>query len=358
MNSSNNWIILYDQNDIKISLVYNQELEHGTTYYFRISLIRDQKLLNQEIEPFELYPVLKELLGTEDTEQVWKTIKPHIIKSLKIKSSNLTQLTVDHRKKTFKIIEYPNCALCQEAKVLKKSHIVPKFIAKWIKKTSETGKFRDLEFKRIQDSAKLSLLCKECENKLSVYEKYFAEKIFHPTVSITSSDVKYDIRLLKFIVSLSWRVLKVILYNKEKNLEDDVGDLIIVEQNWRDFLEDQSNDLSTSHYLAHTVCLLNFMENYKKSWKKFTERAIGFGYDSYDNIDFIWCQIPYYFIISPINPSKLYGYERCEIKENGVYEEFTAVNLEKFDFIGFIFSKLDEFNQEIRESKSFKNKNR
>ena len=104
MNSNNNWIILYDQNNIKISLVYNQELEHGTTYYFRISLIIDQKLLNQEIEPFEIYPVLKELIGTEDIEQVWKTIKPLIIKTLKIKSSNLTQLSMDHSKKTFKII--------------------------------------------------------------------------------------------------------------------------------------------------------------------------------------------------------------------------------------------------------------
>ena len=357
LNSNNNRIILYDQNNIKISLVYDQELEHGTTYYFHISLIKDQKLLNQEIEPFEFYPILRDLLGKEDTEQVWKRIKLDIIKTLKIKSGNLTKFTVDHNKKTFKIIEYPNCALCQEAKELKKSHIIPRFIAKWIKKTSETGKFRDLEYKRIQDSVKSYLLCDDCENIISKYENYFAEKIFHPTVNMTSCDVEYDIKLLKFIVSISWRVLKVILYNKKQNSEEIIPDLIKIEQNWRYFLEDRSIEVSTSHYLVHTVCDLNFKEDYKKSWKKFTERAIGFGYDSYDDVDFIWCQIPYYFIISPINPSKLYGYESCEIQKEGVYKEFTAVNLEKFDFMDFIFSKLNQFNKEIRNSESYKKNN-
>ena len=356
MNSNDSFIILYDQNNIEISLVYNQELEHGTTYYFHISLTKDQKLINQEIEPFELYPKLREVLGREDAEEVWKMIKPAIFKTLKIKSGNLTKFTVDHGKKTFKIIEYPNCALCQEAKELKKSHIIPRFIAKWIKKTSETGKFRDLDYKRIQDSVKSYLLCEECENKISIYEQYFAEKIFHPTINSTSSDVEYDIKLLKFIVSISWRVLKFVLYNKEQNSEEIIPDLIKIEQNWRFFLEDRRKEVSTSHYLVHTVCHLNFMEDYKKSWKKFTERAIGFGYDRYDNVDFVWCQIPYYFIVSPINPSKLCGYESCEIQKEGVYKETTAVDLGKFDFSGFILLKLDQFSEEIRKSKSFKNK--
>ena len=47
-----------------------------------------------------------------------------------------------------------------------------------------------------------------------------------------------------------------------------------------------------------------------------------------------------------------------EIQEKGVYKELTVVNLEKFDIIGFIFSKLDQFDKEIRKSKSFKNKDK
>jgi len=61
-------------------------------------------------------------------------------------------------------------------------------------------------------------------------------------------------------------------------------------------------------------------------------------------------------VVTLLKKTFVFDYERCEIKENGVYEELTAVNLEKFDFIGFIFSKLDQFNREIRKSKSFKNK--
>lgn len=354
MNSNYNQRILYNQDNIKISLIYNQILEHGTTYYFHISTIKDQRLLNQEIEPFEFYPKLNELLGNEETEQIWKIIKLKIIKVLKIKPSNLTKLTIDKNKKSFKIIEYPNCSLCYEPKELRKSHVIPKFIANWIKKTSKTGKFRDLDYKRLQDSPKLYLLCRDCENKLSEYEKYFAELIFHPTVNYTSKDVEYNIKLLNFIVSISWRILKVIIDIKEQ--EDIPKELIEIENNWRAYLVGKINNTLTSHYLIHTVCILNFMEDFKNSWKKFTERAIGYGYDTYDDVSFIWCQIPYYFIISPINPSILGGYEQCLIKKKGLYREFCAINTERFDFIGFILSKLDQFNKEIRETKSFLNK--
>lgn len=356
MNSNNNQRILYNQDNIKISLIYNQQLEHGTTYYFHISIIKNQKLLNQEIEPFEFYPKLVELLGTKETDKIWKNIKPEIIKILEIKSASLTKLTIDHNKKSFKIIEFPKCDLCQEPKELKKSHIIPKFIAKWIKKTSQTGKFRDLNYKRVQDSPKLYLLCGNCEEKLSEYEKYFAEQIFQPTVNYASTDVKYNIKLLSFIVSISWRILKVIINIKKENSEDIPKDLIEIEKNWRDFLENKINNTSTSHYLIHTVCILNFMKDFKNSWKNFTERAIGYGYDSYNDVDFIWCQIPYYFTISPVKPSNLYGYEQCVIKKKGLYRELCAINTEKFDFIGFIFSKLDQFNKEIRESKSLRSK--
>lgn len=343
---------LFRKRNTKIDLIYNQPLENGTTYYFHISLIKDEKLYNIQIEPFEFYPKLEELLGSQEAKKIWGLIKPKIVDTLDIELGNFIKTQFNHNKKTFKIIEFPKCALCQEPKDLRKSHIVPKFISNWIKNTSKTGKLRDLDYKRIQDSLKIFLLCKECEQKLSKFEKYFADKIFHPTVNLTSNDVKYNVNLLKFIVSVSWRVLQSIPILKKQNLEEISGDLVGCEKNWRDFLNDRAKNPLSSHYLLHTVCMLDYFKQLKKKWQFFTQRSVAHGYDNYNGVDFIWCQFPYYLIISPVNPLYLTNYNQCLIKEKGLYKELCAVNLEKFDFIGFVFSKIDQFNQEIKKSKS------
>ena len=37
------------------------------------------------------------------------------------------------------------CALCHESKELKESHFIPKFVGKWLKKTSATGYLRNVD---------------------------------------------------------------------------------------------------------------------------------------------------------------------------------------------------------------------
>lgn len=101
------------------------------------------------------------------------------------------------------------CALCSEGTDLKISHIVPKFVFRYLSKTSDTGKFRDPYNikKRIQDGPKYKLLCSECEQMLSESEKYFAEKIFKPYVHGKEVNIKYDQNLQYFIKSAHWRFL-------------------------------------------------------------------------------------------------------------------------------------------------------
>jgi hypothetical protein len=112
------------------------------------------------------------------------------------------------------------CALCSEEKELKLSHIVPKFVFRYLSKTSDTGKFRDPNNikKRIQDGPKYKLLCSECEQMLSESEKYFAEKLFKPFVQGKEVMVKYDHNLQYFIKSAHWRFLltRISSYKAEK----------------------------------------------------------------------------------------------------------------------------------------------
>ncbi len=101
------------------------------------------------------------------------------------------------------------CQLCCEKKKLRESHIIPKFVADWLKESSGTGFLRSSEMpnRRVQDSMKERMLCADCETLLNRWETPFAAKIFHPLNRREAMQFKYASWLLKFAVSVSWRVL-------------------------------------------------------------------------------------------------------------------------------------------------------
>lgn len=109
------------------------------------------------------------------------------------------------------------CRLCERETKLEVSHIVPKFIYKWLKDTSATGFIRcGLEpNKRVQDGFKEEFLCPECEDLFCNWETEFSKAVFHPLVSKQTHKFRYSEWMLKFTVSLSWRVLKYMLEKHE-----------------------------------------------------------------------------------------------------------------------------------------------
>lgn len=115
------------------------------------------------------------------------------------------------------------CRLCGQQTKLKESHFIPKFVGKWLKKTSITGFFREhneLE-KRVQDTAKEYWLCGQCEGLLSNWEREFANRIFYPFADQGHSTASYGPWFAKFCASLSWRTLTFI---RHKNPDRDKPD--------------------------------------------------------------------------------------------------------------------------------------
>src|SRR3989304_9636938 len=111
---------------------------------------------------------------------------------------------------------YGTCALCRQQKDLRKSHIIPRFVSKWLKSTSATGFLRGVvkpEMRR-QDLPTFPMLCEECEQIFSKLESYFAREIFYPFMDEGKRDIAYDGTLLRFIISLSWRTLKTSYENQ------------------------------------------------------------------------------------------------------------------------------------------------
>jgi len=94
--------------------------------------------------------------------------------------------------------------------------------------------------KRVQDGEKAYLLCPDCEQKFSVWEKAFAEKVFTP-INEGNPLKNYGPWLLKFSTSVSWRVLTVLRHNGDLNHFS--PELLLATDKalaaWKDFLLDK-----------------------------------------------------------------------------------------------------------------------
>jgi hypothetical protein len=132
------------------------------------------------------------------------------------------------------------CRLCGETKELQESHIIPKFVFRWMKETSATGylRFAQQPNLRVQDGIKCYLLCADCERRLNQWETQFASRIFHPLAQGTTSSAPYGPWLLSFCVSVSWRVLTNYLDNNHiQNVPATLmPDVHRAERAWREFL--------------------------------------------------------------------------------------------------------------------------
>jgi len=135
------------------------------------------------------------------------------------------------------------CRLCNQENELRESHIIPSFIYKWLKDSSGGGplRFGQEPNKRVQDGYKFYWMCDECEGRLNKWETEFANKIFYPTNSGEVAEVTYSSYLLKFCVSVSWRVLN--FYLEESDISHFPDELQKSAKHtyriWKDFLLDK-----------------------------------------------------------------------------------------------------------------------
>lgn len=115
------------------------------------------------------------------------------------------------------------CKLCGSNEKLEISHILPKFIFRYQKKTSPTGFIRTTENpnKTVQDGIKTEFLCGKCEDILSVWETKFANEIFYPYQNNPAVKIEYGKWLSKYLASVSFRVLSYHHHNNMLSHFDD-----------------------------------------------------------------------------------------------------------------------------------------
>jgi len=214
---------------------------------------------------------------------------------------------------------YNACALCNQKKDLKKSHIVPKFVGKWIKDTSATGILRgvvDPDTRR-QDLPTVELLCEDCEQIFSKLESYFASNVFYPFLKDDIEVVTYDENLMRFIISLSWRTLKLSYEDQIKYSPWIKKYLDVAEGIWRKYLLQLSSD---SGPYEHHILFLDYIEKGPDMPNKFqwyTLRGTDATIVSNKDTVYIYTHFPWMFFISSIYPINLSGWKGTKIKNSG-----------------------------------------
>lgn len=107
------------------------------------------------------------------------------------------------------------CRLCRKPAELQESHVLPAFVFRWMKKSSATGFFRNGKAPnlRVQDGEKRYWLGRCCEDRLSQWETPFSNQVFYPLIANGGQRIRYGDWMLKFCVSVSWRVLSMFAEN-------------------------------------------------------------------------------------------------------------------------------------------------
>lgn len=133
------------------------------------------------------------------------------------------------------------CTLCNKEAELQLSHIIPIFVFNWLKETSPSAIRRSgAPNLRVQDGIKYKLLCADCEELFSSWEKEFCESIFSPlhNDSPLRAPITYSAWALKFAVSVSWRVLKYMLQTSDLSCfnEKKMDNIQVALSVWQKFL--------------------------------------------------------------------------------------------------------------------------
>ena len=115
------------------------------------------------------------------------------------------------------------CPLCQHDTQLVESHIIPKFFGRELKKRSNSQTLvyaiNPQKNPRPQDLTKAFVLCRGCELLISKVETEFRNKVMPVNKSLLCP-IAYGEWMLKFAVSISWRVLTYLKYAPSYSSQD------------------------------------------------------------------------------------------------------------------------------------------
>jgi len=230
----------------------------------------------------------------------------------------------------------PTCRLCLHATNLRYSHIIPKFVIRWLKETSATGYLRhgkDMQ-RRQQDGRKRPMLCAACEQLLSLWEREFADKIFTPLKQGNSlaHPVPYDSWLPKFAASLSWRALIDLqsLGSPTHVHAEVIPRVYEAAEVWRRYLRNEREFISPfdQHLVPLGFVQSRTVPDTPPNINRYFARSIGFDLVSSHDQTFMFTKLPFAVIIGIIRTLKSWEWVNTRLSPSGgVFGESKHIGL-------------------------------
>ena len=221
------------------------------------------------------------------------------------------------------LMQPSTCRLCRHERILRESHVIPKFAVEWIKKTSATGYLRgtiDPNLRR-QDASKIRLLCQDCEQLFSRDERVFAETIFRPFLQGTSLEFFYGEWLRRFAVSLAWRaavtgIERGALGDPQPSLlRKEIDDAISA---WGSYLLCRTK---TPGPYTHHMLLAGYIKDatteVPEGFQTYMMRAVDTTIGSATKRLLVYTKLPAIVFVSHVIPSEPSGWRRTRIARKG-----------------------------------------
>lgn len=242
------------------------------------------------------------------------------------------------------------CSLCGRSGDLQASHIMPKFVGKWIRDTSATGFLANAtDGERVQDLPTHRMLCSDCEQRFSGLEKSFADKIFYPFHKRGDSRPEYGMWLEPFAVSLGWRVLKA-GYEAFKSQHPAFGSQVeLAEAIWREFLLGERQTMSP--YESHLFFLGSAKADtgIPEKFNRYSRRAVDYAIAASDRRVLTYAKLADMVFVTSIHPKILKGWKETRINQSGVIASPHTIN--DGEFGEFLLNRAEEaFASPVRPS--------
>ena len=235
----------------------------------------------------------------------------------------------------------PSCSLCGNMKPLRMSHFIPKFVGRWMKKTSATGFLSNAEdmSRRVQDLSSAPLLCGDCELRFSKLESYFADIMFYPFHMKGQRVFDYDERLGLFALSLAWRTVKMTYEATQEEAPELLDVINEAEASWRKIL------LSGRSEVAPYECHLSFLdfaregEGLPAGFQWYTLRATDASIVEGIGKLYTYTKLPWMVFVTSIAPNEIEGWKGTKIETRGRIG--SPQEIYDADFGGFLLQRAE-----------------
>ncbi|MFV0305543.1 MAG: hypothetical protein ACK5IC_08705 [Moheibacter sp.] len=176
------------------------------------------------------------------------------------------------------------------------SHIIPKFVYKWMKETGP-GRLRQMkDFKRpVQDGIKGKMLCLECERKFNIYETWFKKNVFDKYLKQNIFEFTSTKELGYFIISILWRVL--VIFKDDGNNYFFKSNLDKAEIEWKNYL---NKNLAIQNYKNFHLILIDNSYFVSEKSDLYFSRSVDIDIVQSNSLCFIYAKFSRFIIIGEI----------------------------------------------------------